>query len=486
MFPVTAHYLPYSVIADSNVSSETERSFDVDDVAYQLPAMRFLSKVVWSEGMFLGPHHFQAQNRYFEDSIRLAVSSLWFRPYGLLGYALDEDALRNGTLSLIHARGIFDDGMLFLMPECDAMPAARPIADLFPPTRDRLTVMLGVPKRKPEGQNCSLSINANGARYTAEERSYRDETMGGDERPVQVARKNIRFVLDTEAAEDLVTLPIAKIMRDGSGHLIFDPNFIPPCLQISSSERLMGLLLRLIEILEEKSANLQRTSQNVGGSGDFAPRDIANFWLLHAVNAALAPLRHLCLSKRSHPEELFVELSRLAGALCTFGLESHPRTLPAYDHERLSECFEALDQHIRAHLELIVPTNCVSIKLDKVRDNFYEGDIVDPRCLGRGRWVLGIHSSLGEAEIITKVPQLVKICSAKFVADLVRKAMGGLPLSHLPVTPSAMRPKLESQYFGITRSGPFWDHIVQTRRVGVYIPGEISNPEVELQVVLES
>jgi type VI secretion system protein ImpJ len=436
--------------------------------------------------MYLGPHHFQAQNRYFEDSIQTAVSSLWFKPHGLLGCALNEEALRNGTLSLIHARGIFEDGLLFLMPESDAVPEARPIADLFPPTRDRLTILLGVPRRKPEGQNCNLSPGApTAARYSVEEKTVRDETLGTGERPVQLARKNIRFLLDTEPADGLVTMPIAKVMRDGSGHLIFDPTFIPPCLHLSASERIMSILLRLVEILEEKSATLSR-SQGSPGSGDFAPRDIANFWLLHAVNAALAPLRHLCLSKRGHPEELFLELSRLAGALCTFSLESHPRTLPAYDHERLSECFDALDRHIRAHLELIVPTNCIVIPLEKVRDNFYEGDVADTRCLGRARWILGVRASLGEAEIITKVPTLVKICSAKFVADLVRKAMAGLPMAHMTVLPNAVRTRLEAQYFGITRSGPFWDHIVQTRRVGVYIPSEITDPEVELLAVLES
>ncbi len=220
--------------------------------------------------------------------------------------------------------------------------------------------------------------------------------------------------------------------------------------------------------------------------GDFSPRDIANFWLLHAVNSALAPLRHLWISKRSHPEELYVELSRLAGSLCTFALDSHPRTLPLYDHERLGECFDALDRHIRTHLETIVPTNCVAIRLEKVANYFYEGDITDARCLGRARWVLGIHANVGEAEIITKTPQLVKVCSAKFVGELVRRAIAGLALTHLPVPPPAIPARLETQYFGVARAGPFWDHIVQTKRVGIYVPGELPDPEIELLVVLES
>ena len=93
--------------------------------------MRFLSQVVWSEGMYLGPHEFQAQARFFEDALHFATAALWSPCYGFTGCALDADALRNGTVNLLHASGIFPDGVPFHMPQSDALPAARPIADLL-------------------------------------------------------------------------------------------------------------------------------------------------------------------------------------------------------------------------------------------------------------------------------------------------------------------------------------------------------------------
>ena len=87
--------------------------------------MSFLSQVVWSEGMYLGPHEFQAQARYFESAIHFATSSLWYCGYGLAGLELDHDALRNGTVSLLHASGILRDGTPFQIPDADARPAAR-------------------------------------------------------------------------------------------------------------------------------------------------------------------------------------------------------------------------------------------------------------------------------------------------------------------------------------------------------------------------
>ena len=93
------------------------------------------------------------------------------------------------------------------------------------------------------------------------------------------------------------------------------------------------------------------------------------------MNSAQAPLRHLLVAKRGHPEELFSELSRLAGALCTFALDSHPRDLPLYDHADLSTGFDKLDRHIRAHLEIMVPTNCISIPLTPDGKYFYQGEV---------------------------------------------------------------------------------------------------------------
>jgi len=207
--------------------------------------------------MYLGPHHFQAQSRYFEDSIRFATSALWFEPWGLVAAQLDPEALKNGTASLIHARGIFRDGMVFQMPESDPLPEPRNITDLFPPVKDSITLSLAAVPRRPEGSNTFLpeeGSRTNGPmRFRAEVQMLFDETTGRDEKPVHMGRKNIALRVDTEPAGEFNLLPIARISRDGSGNFVYDPEFIPPNVAISASARLMSLLGRLIEILEDKN-----------------------------------------------------------------------------------------------------------------------------------------------------------------------------------------------------------------------------------------
>ncbi|HEX5438688.1 MAG TPA: type VI secretion system baseplate subunit TssK [Gemmatimonadaceae bacterium] len=451
--------------------------------------MTHLTKVVWSEGMHLAQHHFQAQSRFFGDAVDFALSHLFFSAYGLAGIELDADALRNGSVSLLHARGIMPDGLAFHMPDGDALPEPRDIRELFSPTQESHLVLLTVPAYRAAGENCALDgdVPAAPVRYVAEERMVVDELTGRDAKPVRVGRKNFRLVLDAELDDGAVSLPVARVRRDGLGGFVYDEAFVPPCVRIGASPWLVGLLQRLVGMLDEKSTALAGDAHSGRhAAGELARHEVATFWLLHAIHSALGPLRHQLAAKRAHPEALYTEMARLAGALCTFALDAHPQTLPAYDHEHLGECFDALDRHIRAHLEIVIPTNCVTIPLQRTESYLYTGRVSDPRCFNRARWLFGLRSSLNAAEVVARVPGLVKICAAKFTPELVRRAYPGLALEHVPVPPAAISPQIGMQYFSIAGTGPCWEALLQTHDVGVYVPDTFPNPEIELVALLES
>ncbi len=439
--------------------------------------------------MHLAQHHFQAQSRYFEGLVSFTVSNLFFRPYGLVAIGLDAEALLNGTAALVHGRGVFPDGLVFNLGE-DGVPAPLPIRELFSPTQDSHLLLLGIPAFQPTRSNCA-EPNRNGldARFLAAEEPVLDETTGEDEKKVGVARKNLRLLLDHQATEDLVTLPIGRIRRDGSGHFIYDPEYIPPTLRVGASARLVELLSRLVTILEAKADALMMERGSGSAIGERGTSEIASYWLSHAVHSSLAPLRHHLQSGEQHPEELYIELARLAGALCTFSLTSDPRMLPLYDHDRLDECFAALDRHIREHLEVIMPTNCIAIRLQRTDANLYAGSVLDKRCFDRAQWFLAVRSSLGAGELISRVPRLIKVCSAE-VVKLVQRGQPGLSLEHVQVPPSAISKRAGAQYYGIARAGPSGDHpcwtfIVKTGQVGVYVPDAIPDVELEVIVVLD-
>ncbi len=453
--------------------------------------MRTLTRPVWFEGMYLGPHHFQAQNRYFEDALDFVTSSLWRDACGFAGLQFDQDALRNGTLALTHARGLFADGLAFDLPGSDEPPTPRQFASLFSPVADHLTLYLAVPALVRDGQNTAQNTspdgNANSTRYIAAEQKLPDQNSGLDEKPIQVGRKNLQLLAEAELSDRYVHLPVVRLLRDGTGRFEVDPTFIPPCISITASPALTGMLRRLIDILDEKSTVFTQEQQQRNGvfQAGMSARHVAQYWFLHALNSNVTALRHFLLCQHAHPQELFREMSRLGGALCTFGLEVHPRSLPTYDHLNLDTCFAALDEHIRRHLEIVMPSKAIKIPLQAVESFLYNGDVRDERCLGPGKWILEIQSPVGEADLIRNVPKLTKVCSSRFVVELIKRALPGLVLNHLSVPPVQIAARVESQYFSIQRTGPCWEHIVQTRQVGVYVPGEIPSPQLGLIVLLD-
>ena len=100
--------------------------------------------------------------------------------------------------------------------------------------------------------------------------------------------------------------------------------------------------------------------------------------------------------------------------------------------------------------------------------------------MGNSRWVLAIRAGMPEGDLMTQTPQLVKVCTPDFVRELVKRALPGMPLTHLPIPPPAISTRVETQYFGISRTGPCWNRMLQTRQVGVYVPNAFPNPELQV------
>jgi type VI secretion system protein ImpJ len=435
--------------------------------------------------MHLSQHHFQAQTRYFEGLLGFALSELHFRPYGFSGYELDGEALLNGTVALRHARGLLPDGLAFECPG-DPLPEPLPIRERFSPTAESHLVFLALPAERPNRANCALEPGpgAGEMRFRAEKEAVSDEVTGEAGPPIALARKNLRLVLDIDRTDDLVALPLARVRRDGAGHFVYDPDFVPPCLRIGASPALMRLLRQMVELLEAKSDSLEQERRS---AADYASREIAGFWLAHAIHSSLGPLRYHLQTRASQPEELFVDLSRLAGALCTFSMNAHPRDLPAYDHDQLGESFGALGRHIRANLDVVMPTNALTFPLLPAEPAFYVAAVTDPRTLRPGvAWYLAVRSSMSPGELIGRVPALVKVCSSKHIERLVREAFPGLTLTHATTLPDAVSPRAGTQYFAIHPAGPCWSSIVESAQVGVYAPAAIPDPSLEIIAVLDT
>lgn len=447
--------------------------------------MRRLEPVIWTKGTFLNPQHLQSQDRFLENSLQFHLQALQFRPWGFRHLRVDQQALAAGTFAISEAAGILPDELLFEIPQSDPAPPAKPLADYFEADTESVDVYLTVPQYRERGFNVASARRDAETRYRAEVEMVRDENTGQSEKPVVVARKNFRLLVGDENREGSSALRIARVRKNAAGLFQLDPHFIPPLLDFQASDYLVSIARRLVEILSAKSSELAGSRRQKNQSlADFTSSDIARFWLLYTVNAALPEFRHLFESRKGHPEVLYSAMLSLAGALSTFSIKIHPRDLPAYDHDELGPCFTDLDEKLRLLLETVVPSNYVSLPLKLVQPSIYATSIDDEKYLVRTRMYLAISADITQAEMISRTPQLVKICSADMIEHLVQRALPGVPLTHVPTPPGTIPVKLNYQYFGLTQSGGSWEAVLRARNLAAYVPGDFPNPQMELIIVL--
>lgn len=447
--------------------------------------MRQLQPVVWSKGTFLTPQHLQTRDRFLESVLQFRLEALNFCPWGFQELQINREALGGGNFALARAVGILPDGLPFDIPDSDPAPAPKPLESFFEAEQTTLDVYLAIPHHRERGINVSIAQSNADTRYLSEVVNLRDENTGTTEKPVQLARKNFRFLVEGESREGCTSLRVARIKRTAAGSLQQDPDFIPPLLDIAASEYLTGITRRLVEILSAKSSILAGgRSQRSASLADFTAADIASFWLLYTVNSHLPVLRHLYETGRAHPEKLYRTMAALGGALSTFSMKIQPRDLPAYAHDELGACFSDLDEKVRELLETVVPSNFVALPLKQVQPSIYSTAIEDDKYLVGTKMYLAVNSTLNEADLAKKVTQLVKISSPTQVEQLVRRALPGVPLTHMVKPPASIPVKLSYQYFSLNQSGSAWDAIGKARSLAAYAPGDIPSPQMELIILL--
>jgi type VI secretion system protein ImpJ len=136
------------------------------------------SKVVWSEGMFLNPHHFQQQERYLEKYIQGKCSAMGAYAWGINQLELDQELLKLGKISLIRSSGIFPDGTPFSFPDHNDRP------DVFevPENTTNQVVYLAIPVKRPGALEILANDESQGlARYYASNQAIRDVSFDGGE-----------------------------------------------------------------------------------------------------------------------------------------------------------------------------------------------------------------------------------------------------------------------------------------------------------------
>ena len=443
-------------------------------------------KIVWNEGMLLTPHHFQQSDNYHEELLNSRVQSIMQHEYGVIDLQVNNEAVANGNFQITNCRAVMPDGLVINVPDAEAVPDLRPVANHFGVEAERLGVHLAIPAKKMGEANFQASgggLNGN-LRFLQEGSLVKDETSGTNEQPIAYAKSNLRIIFDDELRDGFTSIKIAELQRTPTGQLKISDEYIPPILKISASVWVANMLRQVVEILITKSGSLgeQRRSSNAS-LADFTTSEVAVFWLLNTINASIPTMAHYFRSPVLHPEKLYLEMAGLVGKLMTFSIESHPKDIVKYDHDDLYFTFYSLSSQLKDLLETVIPSRCVPIPLEKTRDTLYVGRIEDERLLKEAEFYLAVRAQMPEAKLMEGVPRVVKIASRDVIDSVIGSALPGVVLTLASPPPAPIPSRVGFKYFKLDTIGPYWNGINGSKVISVYVPNDIPDEKLEMYAV---
>ena len=151
--------------------------------------MSWDSKVLWTEGLFLQPHHFQQADRYTEALVGGLARRVAPYAWGVSQLEIDDEALKVGQFALRSAAGLSEDGATFRIPQSEDHPAALEI----PETVKDCVIHLTVPARRQGAMAIDLNDNDGAAtRYKASQLDITD-TMGTERKAVPISVGKMRM-----------------------------------------------------------------------------------------------------------------------------------------------------------------------------------------------------------------------------------------------------------------------------------------------------
>lgn len=446
-----------------------------------------ITKPLWARGIFMTPQHFQQQalwEQFANDQIaRIASPDAW----GVIGVSLDTQALAIDRLQIATLTARLRDGTVVDSDTSDWLPAARSLTDV-PASVEAVTVLAGVALVDPQGGNCVEpgEKSARPRRVTREFVHVTDINGNGTEE-ISVERQVVALLFDFEQAGDYVTCPVARLVRTAQGRFEQDETFVPPCLFLSASNRLVQRIRRLSEILTAKSASLAvRRKERSDQIADYAVSDVALFWLLHSVNSTWPELARLAQAPDQHPERLYAVLARFAGSLLTFSTTETLQAIPAYDHHAPESMFAELEALIRALLDAVIPSRVVPVVLERLRTSMWRGQIKDERLTEDADYYLSVRASMPAHALLEQVPALCKMGAPDEVEQVVNSALAGIALRPVSRLPAAIPVRIENQYFAVDSTDPAFARMIAARTCQIYLPASIPEAELELYAVLPS
>jgi type VI secretion system protein ImpJ len=438
------------------------------------------NRVVWSEGLFLQPQHFQQQDRYLERYVESRCQSLIPHSWGFTDLAIERDFLKIGKFGVQKAAGVFPDGTPVQIPADD--PPPEPI-EIGPQTRDQV-IHLAVPLRRAG----SLDVDRTGstdelARHVLRQWEVRDVTAAsGNSAPVEVSAVRSRLLLASEVTPAYACIPLAHVVECRSDkQVVLDDTFMPTVLHTRASTRLATFMTELLGLLHQRGEAL---AGRVAATSRGGAAEIADYLLLQAVNRYEPIVAHYAESGAVHPEEFFRFCVSVAGELATF---THPsKRIPAiggYRHDQLRESFEPVIAALRSSLSAVLEQRAIPIPIEEKKYGIRVATVADRSLYTSAVFVLAARADMPAEELRRRFPSQLKIAPVEKIRELVNLQLKGVPVQPMPAAPRQIPFHAGFVYFELDQTHDLWMQLRTSGGVALFVGGEFPGLALEFWAI---
>lgn len=437
------------------------------------------NKVVWSDGLFIKPHHFQQQTRYVDWLVYKLTGGAEPHNFGFASFTLDNDMLALGKVSLVSASGVMPDGTVFDIPGEDDTPV---MLDLSGGLIANEIIWLCLPLPLDNGVEVQAHLSGEsdvGARYSASEIAVRDNTeQAGELASIKVARARPTFALGSQDLSSFARLAIGRVVdKTAEGAIILDQAFMPTMLSISAAPYLRRFLGELCDGIVQRAASI---AGRIGKPDQNGVAEVSDFLLLQALNSISPRLRHITRMERMHPRPVYELLLQIVGELATFLSDNRQvPELPAYDHATPSNCWPGLIQTLRQLLSATLVANAVPIPHQRKRHGYIIAPVHERDLIRNSEFVIAVKAQVPQDRLHREFVAQSKVASIENIRELVQKQLPGIPMRLMPVAPRQLPYHAGYSYFQLERNTAAWKTLEQSDGFAFHIAGEF--PELELQ-----
>lgn len=442
--------------------------------------MSLQSRVVWSQGMFLLPHHFQQEARHVEYQIDMRLRATGPYAWGFFELALDEGQLALGRVGLLRANGVLPDGTPFSIPQNDAVPVPLDV----PVDMKGELVYLAIPLAREGITEVAFDGEAQQEmyRYRVADHDLRDHTSASDDpEPVQTGALQLRLLRGRDASDAYALLGVARVVeRRSDNQVVLDRSYIAPHTRIEATSQLSATASLLHGLMQQRARLLASRM----GQLSHGVSEMADFLMLQALNRAEPVFRQHAGVPQVHPHGFYLACLQLAGDLATFTSEQrHPPDYPLYKHDDLQATFMPVVEDLRRMLSTVLERNALQIDLVDRSHGVRTAMIPDPELARTANFVLAVNAQMPADQLRQRFPLQSKLGPVDRIRDLVNLQLPGVTLRSLPVAPRQLPFHAGCHYFELDRHGDLWKQLERSGSLALHVAGDFPGIELELWAI---